>query len=508
MLKIKLPQQNSLALSSETTQRLSVKISIRSICNKSICKAFHSFADKCHRFSQEIKERSANQQRTLSNTELNSSQSSVMSGALTPASSHNDLTTINLKPHNAVAVTFESTVELSTKNEISIPPAPPLPGAIPPAPPLNLSKAAPKSSSDSLDSIDENHSKLLEQIRQGVKLKSATKPPSADKSSADTHSKLMEELLTGGTKLKKVATLGIPVPPPLPSASTSKSPDSRNALLSEIAGFSKDRLRKTGSSKMLNSSQSKEQESSKPTELLLSEDLFKQSSKLSELELDALASKLADYMLQAAEIDWFQAISEKTRSLTTAEMVKSEHNNLPTYVEAFCGELFKYPDCYKSADIASPESPKSGGNSVVDVALKRLQAGRERLFTATDAKGNRELKKGESILESAINAARKAMSAEEKTILLSSNVKSATFNVFCELPCMDGFAEQNGKAAFNSLRTAFYSSFKNTDTAKQDITNFMKDNLRAGFSGYSYQGLTSRVAQLEAQLAALSAKLS
>lgn len=36
----------------------------------------------------------------------------------------------------------------------------------------------------------------------------------------------------------------------------------------------------------------------------------------------------------------------------------------------------------------------------------------------------------------------------------------------------------------------------------------MKDNLQAGFSGYSYQGLTNRVAQLEAQLAALSAKLS
>ncbi|HHE0548382.1 TPA: WH2 domain-containing protein [Vibrio parahaemolyticus] len=503
MLKIKLPQQTSLAPSSETTQRLSVKISIKSICNKSICKTLHSLADKCHRFSKEIKERSANQRGTLSKTELNSSQSSVMSDALTPSSSHDDLATINLKSQNSAA-TFESTVELSIKHESSIPPAPPLPGAIPPAPPLNLSKGAPKSSSDSLDSVNENHSKLMEQIRQGVKLKSATKSLSADKSSADTHSKLMEELLTGGTKLKKVATSDIPAPPPLPSASTSKSPDSRNALLSEIAGFSKDRLRKTGSSETLNSSQSKEQESSKPTELLLSEDLFKQSSRLSESELNDLASTLADYMLQAAEIDWLQVISEKTRGFTTADMAKSEHK----YVQAFCGEILKYPDCYKSADVASPESPKSGGHSVVDVALKRLQAGRERLFTTTDTKGNRELKKGEAILESAINAARKAMSDEEKSTLLSNNVTSATFKVFCELPCMEGFAEQNGKAAFNSLRSAFYSAVKNQNAAKQDITNFMKDNLRAGFSGYSYQGLTNRVAQLEAQLAALSAKLS
>ncbi|ANB97495.1 WH2 domain-containing protein [Vibrio parahaemolyticus] len=503
MLKIKLPQQASLAPSSETTQRLSVKISIKSICNKSICKTLHSLADKCHRFSKEIKERSANQRGTLSKTELNSSQSSVMSDALTPSSSHDGLTTINLQSQNSAA-TFESTLELSIKHESSIPPAPPLPGATPPTPPLNLSKGAPKSSSDSLDSVNENHSKLMEQIRQGVKLKSATKSLSADKSSADTHSKLMEELLTGGTKLKKVAISEIPAPPPLPSASTSKYPDSRNALLSEIAGFSKDRLRKTGSSETLNSSQSKEQESSKPTELLLSEDLFKQSSTLSELELNDLASKLADYMLQAAEINWLQVISEKTRGFTTADMAKSEHK----YVQAFCGEILKYPDCYKSADVASPESPKSGGHSVVDVALKRLQAGRERLFTTTDTKGNRELKKGEAILESAINAARKAMSAEEKSTLLSNNVKSATFKVFYELPCMEGFAEQNGKAAFNSLRSAFYSAVKNKNTAKQDITNFMKDNLRVGFSGYSYQGLTNRVAQLEAQLAALSAKLS
>ncbi|MEP7844302.1 type III secretion system effector VopL, partial [Vibrio parahaemolyticus] len=198
MLKIKLPQQTSLAPSSETTQRLPVKISIKSICNKSICKTLHSLADKCHRFSKEIKQRSANH---------------------TPSSSHENLTTINLKSQNSAA-TFESTVELSIKHGSSIPPAPPLPGAIPPAPPLNLSKGAPKSSSNSLDSVNEDHSKLMEQIRQGVKLKSATKSLSADKSSADAHSKLMEELLTGGRKLKKVATSDIPAPPPLPSAST------------------------------------------------------------------------------------------------------------------------------------------------------------------------------------------------------------------------------------------------------------------------------------------------
>lgn len=241
-------------------------------------------------------------------------------------------------------------------------------------------------------------------------------------------------------------------------------------------------------------------------DLLLSDEMFNLSPKLSETELNTLADSLADYLFKAADIDWMQVIAEQTKGSTQATSLKSQLEQAPEYVKAFCDEILKFPDCYKSADVASPESPKAGPSSVIDVALKRLQAGRNRLFSTIDAKGTNELKKGEAILESAINAARSVMTAEQKSALLSSNVKSATFKVFSELPCMEGFAEQNGKAAFNALRLAFYSSIQSGDTAQQDIARFMKENLAMGFSGYSYLGLTSRVAQLEAQLAALTTK--
>ncbi|EJL6413101.1 TPA: WH2 domain-containing protein [Vibrio cholerae] len=530
MFKISVSQQANVMSTSDTAQRSSLKISIKSICNKSLSKKLHTLAEKCRRFSQELKEHTASKKQiveqatttvrdsslTKSDSELGSSRSLLTSDVLSSSSSHEDLTAVNLEDNDSVFVTIESSSELIVKQDGSIPPAPPLPGNIPPAPPLPSAgniPAAPglpkqKATTESVAQTSDNRSKLMEEIRQGVKLRATPKSSSTEKSASDPHSKLMKELINHGAQLKKVSTSDIPVPPPLPAAFASKPTDGRSALLSEIAGFSKDRLRKAGSSETMNVSQPTVAESSMPEayDLLLSDEMFNLSPKLSEAELNTLADSLADYLFKAADIDWMQVIAEQTKGSTQATSLKSQLEQAPEYVKAFCDEILKFPDCYKSADVASPESPKAGPSSVIDVALKRLQAGRNRLFSTIDAKGTNELKKGEAILESAINAARSVMTAEQKSALLSSNVKSATFKVFSELPCMEGFAEQNGKAAFNALRLAFYSSIQSGDTAQQDIARFMKENLAMGFSGYSYLGLTSRVAQLEAQLAALTTK--
>nr|AIC83958.1 VopF [Vibrio cholerae]AIC83959.1 VopF [Vibrio cholerae] len=529
MFKISVSQQANVMSTSDTAQRSSLKISIKSICNKSLSKKLHTLAEKCRRFSQELKEHTASKKQiveqatttvresslTKSDSELGSSRSLLTSDVLSSSSSHEDLTAVNLEDNDSVFVTIESSSELIVKQDGSIPPAPPLPGNIPPAPPLPSAGNIPtapglpkqKATTESVAQTSDNRSKLMEEIRQGVKLRATPKSSSTEKSASDPHSKLMKELINHGAQLKKVSTSDIPVPPPLPAAFASKPTDGRSALLSEIAGFSKDRLRKAGSSETVNVSQPVA-ESSMPEayDLLLSDEMFNLSPKLSEAELNTLADSLADYLFKAADIDWMQVIAEQTKGSTQATSLKSQLEQAPEYVKAFCDEILKFPDCYKSADVASPESPKAGPSSVIDVALKRLQAGRNRLFSTIDAKGTNELKKGEAILESAINAARSVMTAEQKSALLSSNVKSATFKVFSELPCMEGFAEQNGKAAFNALRLAFYSSIQSGDTAQQDIARYMKENLAMGFSGYSYLGLTSRVAQLEAQLAALTTK--
>ncbi|GIB24661.1 WH2 motif family protein [Vibrio cholerae] len=523
MFKITVPQQVNAMPTTEVKQNSSLKISIKSISHESLSKKLNDFVDKCRRFSQRLEEHKAikNPSGHQAKTTVSSSSSinrgnelgSSHSSALSPSSSQMVLTKFNLKDNNS---TVEASSELIVKQESLIPSAPQLPVSIPTAPPLpsagNILSAPglPKqeATTESLAQLSNNHSKLMEEICQGVKLRATPKSPSIEKCVSDSHSKLMKELINHGAQLKKVSTSTIPLPPPLPAAFTNKPTDARSSLLSEIAGFSKDRLRKAGSSETLNVSQPTVPESSMPEvyDLLLSDEMFNLSPKLSEAELSTLAESLADYLFKAADIDWIQVIAEQTKGSTQAPLLKSELEHAPEYVKAFCNEFLKFPDCYKSADVASPESPKIGPSSVVDVALKRLQGGRNRLFNTVDAKGTNELKKGEAILESAINAARSVMTAEEKSSLLSSNLKSATFKVFSELPCMEGFAEQNGKAAFNALRLDFYGSIQSGDTAQQDIARFIKENLAIGFSGYSYSGLASRVAQLESQLAALTVK--
>ncbi|EMG6783498.1 hypothetical protein V5I94_000608 [Vibrio cholerae] len=554
MFKITIPQQVNALSTTEVTQRSSLKISIKFICNKSLSKKLQSLAEKCRRFSQEFKEHATNKKSlgdqptsvrssslTKSESELGSARSLASDDTQSLTSSQMDLTKVNLEDNDSVFITLESSSEVAVKTAASIPPAPPLPssgdippapplpssGDIPPAPPLPSSGDIPpapplpqagnipeapelprqKTTLDSRMSTD-SRSKLMEEIRQGVKLRSTPKSPAGTNSAVDAHSKLMQELLTSGNQLKKVNPSDIPVPPPLPAALGHKPTDGRNALLSEISGFSKDRLRKTGSQESL--AQKQELQKSENVDhsygLLLSEEMFSLGAKLTESELVKLADTLSEYLFKAADIDWTQVISEQTRNLTQKSMLEGELESTPKYVQAFCQELLKFPDCYKSADVISAESSSSNSASIIEVALKRLQAGRSRLFSTTDAKGTKELKKGDAILESAMSAARAAMSAEEKSALLAGSVKSATFQVFCELPCMEGFTEQNGKAALSALRSAFYQSISSTETAQQDIAKFMKENLASGFSRYHYLGLSSRIAELEAQLAALTAK--
>ncbi|MGT3850001.1 WH2 domain-containing protein [Vibrio cholerae] len=518
MFKITIPQQVNALSTTEVTQRSSLKISIKSICNKSLSKKLQSLAEKCRRFSQEFKEHATNKKSlgdqptsvrssslTKSESELGSARSLASDDTQSLTSSQMDLTKVNLEDNDSVFITLESSSEVAVKTAASIPPAPPLPqaGNIPEAPELPRQKTAVESRMST-----DSRSKLMEEIRQGVKLRSTPKSPAGTNSAVDAHSKLMQELLTSGNQLKKVNPSDIPVPPPLPAALGHKPTDGRNALLSEISGFSKDRLRKTGSQESL--AQKQELQKSENVDhsygLLLSEEMFSLGAKLTESELVKLADTLSEYLFKAADIDWTQVISEQTRNLTQKSMLEGELESTPKYVQAFCQELLKFPDCYKSADVISAESSSSNSASIIEVALKRLQAGRSRLFSTTDAKGTKELKKGDAILESAMSAARAAMSAEEKSALLAGSVKSATFQVFCELPCMEGFTEQNGKAALSALRSAFYQSISSTETAQQDIAKFIKENLASGFSRYQYLGLSSRIAELEAQLAALTAK--
>ncbi|ARR51724.1 hypothetical protein ETN89_21100 (plasmid) [Photobacterium damselae subsp. damselae] len=487
MLKINVSHQANILAASHITQHSSLQISIKSIFNKALSKNHHILTEKSHRLHQGLKEHETQRMKSTS--------------------SNGDSTTVNLAPNDSIHISVESSSELNIKGNNLIPPAPPLPGHIPPAPPLPIPNQVSatskqlKQKTETTEQSNNDRSKLLEEIRQGVKLKpSASREPST----STLHSQLMKELITHGTKLNKIS----PDISLQQAASANNTADSHSALLSEISAFSKDRLRKTDSAETLNISPSTitEPSLSKAYELLLSDEMFTESPKLSDTELNDLANAVADYLFKAADIDWMQVISEQTRNLTQTHTLKADLKQAPQYIQAFCAEVLKFPDCYKSADVSSPETSQTKEKSIIDVALQRLQAGRNRLFSTTDAKGINELKKGEAILESAINAARAIMTSTEKSALLSNNIKSAMFKVFSELPCMDGFTEQNGKSAYNALRLAFYRSIQNSDTAKQDITKFMKTNLADGFSGYSYTGLTNRIAQLEALLASLTEK--
>lgn len=528
------------------TQRTTLKISIRSVTTKPLTQKLQNLADKYRRFSDVAKENASAKRRTSSssatgaqhpgsstnatqNTDSESRRSSVSSEISSRTSSRDDLSSLSgsESDSDSVFVDVEQISASAMKTTVAIPPAPPLPaslsavsqqpGDIPPAPPLPSAviPAAPELPKQRVQvkmtvttNTDDPRSKLMEQIRMGVMLRPASQILPAEKSPTDTHSQLMVELLSGGAKLKRTSSSDIPPPPPLPMANTAKSEGGRNALLSEISNFSKDRLRKTGSTESINTKgieqpTDKSMQNDDIATLLLTDDLLSKCARLSESDLDALSKAAAKYLVTAAEVDVRQAVIDTTRKFTHAEVLKTGLQYEPAYVRAFCEEILKYGDCYKEADISSPESPRGPKSSVIETALKRLEGGRSRLFSAENKNGTRELKKGEAILESAIKAARAAMTDEEKSALLANSIKSATFSILCELPFMEDFSEQNGKAAFSALRRDFFAAFTSGGNAKEDITRFMRDNFENGFSSYTFSGLSARLARLEAQLAKL-----
>ncbi|WP_158161061.1 WH2 domain-containing protein [Grimontia hollisae] len=526
------------------TQRTMLKISIRSVTTKPLTQKLQNLAEKYRRFSDVAKEDAAAKRRTSSssatgaqhpgsstnatqNTDSESRRSSVSSKISSRTSSRDDLSSLSGSESDSVFVDVEPISASATNTTVAIPPAPPLPaslsavsqqpGDIPPAPPLpsavipappELPKQRVQMKMTVTTNTDDPRSKLMEQIRVGVMLRPASQILPAEKSPTDTHSQLMVELLSGGAKLKRTSSSDIPPPPPLPMANTEKSEGGRNALLSEISKFSKDRLRKTGSTESINTKgieqpTDKSMQNDDIATLLLTDDLLSKCARLSESDLDALSKAAANYLVAAAEVDIRQAVIDATRKFTHVEVLKTGLQYESAYVRAFCEEILKYGDCYKEADISSPESPRGPKSSVIETALKRLDGGRSRLFSAENKNGTRELKKGEAILESAIKAARAAMTDEEKSALLSNNIKSATFSILCELPFMEGFSEQNGKAAFSALRRDFFAAFTSGGNAQEDITRFMRDNFENGFSSYTFSGLSDRLARLEAQLAKL-----
>lgn len=525
------------------TQRTMLKISIKSVKTTPLTQKLQNLAEKYRRFSDVAKEDASAKRRTSSsatgaqhpgsstnatqNTDSDSRRSSVSSEMSSRTSSRDDLSSLSGSESDSVFVDVEPISASATNTTVAIPPAPPLPaslsavsqqpGDIPPAPPLPSAviPAAPELPKQRVQvkmtvttNTDDPRSKLMEQIRMGVMLRPASQILPAEKSPTDTHSQLMVELLSGGAKLKRTSSSDIPPPPPLPMANTEKSEGGRNALLSEIGNFDKNRLRKTGSAESINTKgieqpTDKSMQNGNIAELLLTDDLLSKCARLSESDLDALSQAAANYLVAAAEVDVRQAVIDTTHKFTHAAVLKTGLQYEAEYVQAFCKEILKYGDCYKEADISSPESPRGPKSSVIETALKRLDGGRSRLFSAENKNGTRELKKGEAILESAIKAARAAMTDEEKSALLSNNIKSATFSILCELPFMEGFSEQNGKAAFSALRRDFFAAFTSGGNAQEDITRFMRDNFENGFSSYTFSGLSDRLARLEAQLAKL-----
>lgn len=143
---------------------------------------------------------------------------------------------------------------------------------------------------------------------------------------------------------------------------------------------------------------------------------------------------------------------------------------------------------------------------MIDIAFSRLQGAPQRLFRSDSRLGLSELKSGEAILTSACTAASQATDNTMKLQLLGDGYKAALFNVFCELPAMEGFEKKNGQIAMQRMKTAFLAEISSVETAKQDISRFMNTHLTTQFQTFTYQGLEARLQQLEAALAALQQK--
>ncbi|EJG1656693.1 hypothetical protein BWI00_RS04025 [Vibrio parahaemolyticus] len=389
------------------------------------------------------------------------------------------------------------------KEKESAPPAPPAPPAPQPEKEVKANKSQIQNKAD-----QSNRSQLMEEIRAGVKLKPTV--PQAENKKASPETELMKEIRTKAKEFsdnRRPSNDGsdIPPPPPLPKATTAKLPgEGRDQLLAEISSFSQTLLKKTGRLEKAVSTTTKHAEPSQVD--IFSDNLMQSAQKVAPDSLLKISQNISQYLTAAMQVDWQKVMKGELKGLTSTSALEQALTEKPQYLQVMWAEISKYPDVYKQADVVSDESPKhKSGRDIVEVAMTRLSGSPHRIFRSDSKLGQVELKSAQSILESMAQKASQSLPNEEKLKLLGNGYKDALFKAFCELPCMEGFEQQNGKVAVQKLKSAFCSSIESTESAQQNICTFMHQHLANGFQSFTFSGLEARLKELEA---ALAAKLS
>ncbi|EJQ9764949.1 hypothetical protein NZX34_004631, partial [Vibrio parahaemolyticus] len=350
-----------------------------------------------------------------------------------------------------------------------------------------------------------NRSQLMEEIRAGVKLKPTV--PQAENKKTSPETELMKEIRTKAKEFsdnRRPSNDGsdIPPPPPLPKAATVKEPgEGRDQLLAEISSFSRTLLKKTGRLEEAVSTTTKHVEPSQVD--IFSDNLVQTAQKVDPDTLLKISENISQYLTAAMQVDWQKVMKSELKGLTSTCALEKALTDKPQYLQVMWTEISKYPDVYKQADVVSDESPKhKSGRDIVEVAMTRLSGSPHRIFRSDSQLGQVELKSAESILESMAHKASQSLPNEDKLKLLGNGYKDALFKAFCELPCMEGFEQQNGKVAVQKLKSAFCSSIVSTESAPQNICTFMTQHLANGFQSFTFSGLEARLKELEAALAA------
>ncbi|EJG0949086.1 hypothetical protein C4G92_RS05885 [Vibrio parahaemolyticus O1:K58] len=391
----------------------------------------------------------------------------------------------------------------NTKEKESAPPAPPAPPAPQPEKEVKENKSQIQNKAD-----QSNRSQLMEEIRAGVKLKPTV--PQAENKKTSPETELMKEIRTKAKAFsdnRRPSNDGndIPPPPPLPKATTAKQPgEGRDQLLAEISSFSQTLLKKTGRLEKAVSTTTKHAEPSQVD--IFSDSLMQSAQKVDPDSLLQISENISQYLTAAMQVDWQKVMKSELKGLTSTRALEKVLTDKPQYLQVMWTEISKYPDVYKQADVVSDESPKhKSGRDIVEVAMTRLSGSPHRIFRSDSKLGQVELKSAQSILESMAQKASQSLPNEDKLKLLGNGYKDALFKAFCELPCMEGFEQQNGKVAVQKLKSAFCSSIESTESAQQNLCKFMNQHLANGFQSFTFSGLEARLKELEA---ALAAKLS
>ncbi|EJG0300415.1 hypothetical protein DFX34_RS21900 [Vibrio parahaemolyticus] len=389
----------------------------------------------------------------------------------------------------------------NTKEKESAPPAPPAPPAPQPEKDVKVNKSQMQNKAE--QSL--NRSQLMEEIRAGVKLKPIV--PQAENKKASPETELMKEIRSKAKEFsdnRRPSNDGsdIPPPPPLPKATTAKQPgEGRDQLLAEINSFSHTLLKKTGRREEAESTTTKHVESSQVD--IFSDSLMQSAQKIDSDSLLQISENISQYLTAAMQVDWQKVMKSELKGLTSTSDLEKALTDKPQYLQVMWTEISKYPDVYKQADVVSDESPKhKSGRDIVEVAMTRLSGSPHRIFRSDSKLGQVELKSAQSILESMEQKASQSLPNEDKLKLLGDGYKDALFKAFCELPCMEGFEQQNGKVAVQKLKSAFCSSIESTESAQQNICTFMHQHLANGFQSFTFSGLEARLKELEAALAA------